>query len=295
MRSSEEILLHERMSGIVVQQMINHVPWKFQCWAEAQGYPIQADFQATILSEKMDPSLLLRRNLFSMNLDYQQEYLQLLSAYPYRMENFILDCIRILVRTKNISEAIIRLKRYSFIQDILMHSNGFITIESDYGNYSFVPIVNVYEKEFKKIQEIHKRYFHSTIFFPAMNGYSPDEPGNLDYNCHFASWQFLQMFPESYLSTSLCPYHLWGSDWFHSFILTPNKTFVVDVANGFIMDSVSYQKLVDPNEIYSFQGIQIEEAMRGTFGSFSRGDVLKLALYHYDYDCNREIFPSCKK
>jgi len=90
------------------------------------------------------------------------------------------------------------------------------------------------------------------------NGYDAYEPGNLDYACHFSSLSFSKMYVDCYAVTSLCPHIKNNGYWYHSFNLSNDQTTVYDVSNGFLMDVISFQDMLEPIILDSTLGSNIE-------------------------------------
>lgn len=173
----------------------------------------------------------------------QQKYFDLLEQYQMRLKDEALDCVSEIATSNNPVIEMNKWARLPWISVSLIGPNVYrVSFLGE--DYTFIPIQVIYQNNIEQIKQKHIELADSD--FSSRSGYDPFEPGNLDYECHFASEQFALQFPNVYALTSLCPYITNQGFWYHSFNLNQDKTIVLDVANGFIMNYESFQNLLEP-------------------------------------------------
>lgn len=235
-------------------------------------------------------TLLRIKFLASAPKSYTQKFYEILKKYHYREENEILECI------SNIAEDPQKHQDNSFwtqcpwIKTIEFdEKTQMITLKTTKGEFSFLPISQIFQNELDRIHATAKKKNDRTNK-PYKNGYNPNDLENFDFHCHFVTYEFSQLHPETYATTCICPNCFPGSYWLHSYNVAYNQSYVIDIANGFLMSINEFNRLIEPNILDQTLGETvpsrlkaIEEDSSWPFFSITKKTPLKtLAFYQFD-------------
>lgn len=189
--------------------------------------------------------IILKAELIStLSSQDQMYYFKLLEENQMRLKDEALDCVSEIATAK---DPVWEAKKWSKLPwlSIDIQNDNYYTVTFQNEHYSFRPIRSVFPNEIRKIEQYH---FNENVgIYEEQEWLNPAlAPGVLDYACHFSTDYFSNFFPNVFAVTSLCPHIVQNGFWYHSFNLSKDESTVYDVANGFIMDYETFQKLLEP-------------------------------------------------
>lgn len=215
----------------------------------------------------------------SVPISCTRKFYELLEKYHYLIEDEILECVSALSNSKTPLEDISFWCRCPWIETITYdNKTKMYTIVSVKGNFTFLPIQEMYPNELVNIRNSLKMNY--------ANNYCLE---NFDYNCHTVSYEFSKLNPYDYAVTTICPNKFPGSFWLHSYIISYNHAYVNDISNRFVMPINDFEKLLNPCVLDSTKGediplrLEIIKKEGWPFYNDTKNVPLKtLAFYHYD-------------
>lgn len=203
-----------------------------------------------------------------------RKFYEILEKHRFRKENEILECISSICDAPE--------QDYSFwlrcpwIKDIKFdeETKMYILI-STIGEFSFRPVKDFYSSDIDIIKQKAKIERHTD---------------NIDYECHFVTQEFVRLHPDNYAVTCICPNCFSDSYWLHSYNVSANKSYVIDIANRFIMPIDDFDRLVKPEVLDETLGMDIpirlkqieENASWQLYDSIKHIPLKALAFYNYD-------------
>lgn len=127
------------------------------------------------------------------------------------------------------------------------------TIKTDIGDFSFIPIFEMYQEEVNRIKNIGK-IKNKQNNHKSKNGYDCESYENFDFHCHFVSYEYAKLNPYDYALTAICPNCFPGSYWLHSYNISYNRAYVIDIANSFVMSIDDFERLFKPKVLDETKG-----------------------------------------
>ncbi len=246
--------------------------------------------------DSIEPWELLKTSFLkdkSVPKSYTNKFYEILKKYNYLEESEILECISSLANSKTLQDDFDFWLRCPLIKEINYdEKTKMYKIIANKGTFSFLPINLMYEKELEIIKEIGKNK-NLTENIKINNSFNPQSYENFSYNCHFVSYEFAKLNPDFYAVTAICPNCFPRSYWLHSYNVSYNKSFVIDIANNFVMDVNGFNKLISPIVLDETIGedlsIYLDEIkhLGWPFCERTINSPLK-TLAFYNYDCLSE-------
>ncbi len=129
------------------------------------------------------------------------------------------------------------------------------------------------------------------------NGYNSTSFSHFDYKCHAVSYAFSILYPKSYVVTAICPRGFNGLYEFHSYNISEDFSFVIDLSNGIVMLYEEYERLMQPVVLNQMQGVEVSYRMDevrssnwNLYSATKHVPLKTLAFYSYDAlsDAKRE-------
>ncbi len=245
----------------------------------------------------MEPIALLRTKFLadaSVPSSCTRKFYEILEKYHYREEEEVLQCIST-IATSNETPNFSFWKRCKWIKDIVYdEKTRMYTIVSSKGNFSFLPIRSMYEKEYESIKQVGKAKTKTSK--KLLNGYDSSSYENFDYNCHFVTYEFSKLHPEDYAVTAICPNSFSGAYWLHSYSVSYNESYVIDISNGFVMSIFDFERLLGPmildktkGEDIPFRLEQIRKEKWPFYTTTIHTPLKTLAFYQFDTLSQDEI------
>lgn len=261
---------------------------------------VQSFLKCLDKKDKMEFSKILKNYQGDFYSIFQTEFLpsirpcyfdllkQILDQYCYRFSSDILEAISN-VSILNDPTLINRWKLFPWISSFNYEAktNEYM-ISSELDQFSFVPTCEIYPSDVLKIMKNHQAFYQDDK--TDLSIYHPHAPGNLEYACHFSTEEFAKMHPDFFAVTCVCPRSFYDTYWLHSYNLTPDKQYVVDIANGYVMPHEMQKKLLNLKILDCTLGSdipkrieQIEQDKENFFADVVRSNPLKtFALLEYD-------------
>lgn len=279
------------------QNKANAVIMEFLTYLQRKDKQLLVKLMRALKSKPLEPIVLLRTKFLadsSVPMSCTRKFYEILEKYQYREEEEILQCISTISSSLEKTDFSFW-KRCKWVQDITYNEKTkMYTIISSKGNFPFLPLRFMYEKEYEMIKQVGKK--KSTSTNKLLNGYNPSSFENFDYNCHFVTYEFSKLHPEDYAITCVCPNIFSGSYWLHSYNLSYNRAYVIDISNGFVMSVTDFEKLIDPFILDETKGMDIplrlEQIKREAWPFYERTihtPLKTLAFYQYDTLSKEEI------
>lgn len=243
------------------------------------------------MSVKEDPVILFEQAIVNYP-NVMRTYMQMLRKNNYRMKDKILECICEIATSDNPNKKMAEYQKFPWIKKILFDDKTkMFTVCSIEGEYSFIPVSFIYQKDVLELKMLHKKMERKSEKKIYSNGYDLHEPGNLDYACHFVTEQFAYRNPFCLAVTAICPHIFPNSYWYHSYNMAEDQSYVIDIANGFIMQTDHFYKLLEPIVLDQVKGKDIpshvQVVLEDTYYPYRdvvSNSVLK-GLAFYKYDC----------
>ena len=142
---------------------------------------------------------------------------------------------------------------------------------------------------YKEIKRKGKETYNLDSTKTVPNGYNSTSFSHFDYKCHAVSYAFSTLYPKSYVVTAICPRGFNGLYEFHSYNISEDFSFVIDLANGIVMLYEDYERLMQPVVLNQMQGVEISYRMDEVrssnwplYSATKRVPLKTLAFYHYD-------------
>lgn len=226
-----------------------------------------------------------------------KSYMQMLRKNGYRMKDKVLDCISNIATSSDPKKEMVKCQKFPWINKIVFdEKTKMYTVFSTEGEFSFIPVSDIYKEDVLVIQMLHKKEGKKESNRVYSNGYDPHEPGNLDYACHFATEQFAYRNPSCFAVTTICPHAFSDSYWYHSYNMSENQNYVIDIANGFVMQIDHFHELLEPIVLDSVLGsdisIRVQDVLEDTYyplrNIVSSSPLKGLAFYKYDYQSSKK-------
>ncbi len=220
-----------------------------------------------------DPIIVLRTNFLndkSVPLSCTNKFYEILKKHNYLEETEVIECMSSITNTKKFEEEKAFWKRCPWIKDIIYdEKTKMFTIITTKDTFSFFSCSAMFKDEVAKIKKI----------IP-----------NVDYSCHDVTCEFIKEHPEYYATTCICPNAFLSSYWLHSYNVSYNKEFVVDIANNIVMSSIEFNKLIKPVILDETKGEEVFKTIKKIlcdenwpFKSILKTSPLKaVAFYSYD-------------
>jgi len=277
-------------SGEYGRLVANNMQMEFLLYIMKKDRNLLLKLREVLLSNQEEPWVALHVGLLSnpsIPKSYLCKFYEVLEKYRYLEEAEILECISTISSGK--------IKDFSFwlscpwIKSISYEEKSrMYTIKSTNGDFSFVPISYMYENELNVIKQIGKKK-GTTGAKKLENGYDSESYENFDYQCHFVSYEFSKLHLEDYAVTCICPQAFPNNYWLHSYNISYNGVYVIDIANGFVMPIEDYNRLIQPCNLDITKGEdvlshlqQIKDDKSWPFFNVIKSPLKTLAFYHYD-------------
>lgn len=210
-------------------------------------------FKVMLSQANEDETCFFRDFLALQTPEITHEYFTCCETLGYFSNHLLLLCIQDLVHTKSMEERKEKMKRWSCLSPI---QSGEISLDGsgllwDQKKQSYV---------FQRAEELFGEAYDLILTYCFEYGLISDlkDTKDIQYLCHLTSLLFVQLYPECYAVTAECPRIFKDTTWLHSYVLTPDKKTVIDVANCFVMPKSQYEMLVNPQVLHEVQGIDLQ-------------------------------------
>jgi len=185
------------------------------------------------------------------------KFYEILTKHHYLKETEIIDCITALSNSQNPESAFTFWQHCPWINDLSCDpKNHMYTLSTTIGDFNFIPISAMYTEEINIIKNIGKNKNKETGYVPT-SGYDEKSYENFDYNCHFVSYEHALLNPYDYALTAICPTSFSDTYWLHSYNISYNRAYVIDIANSFVMPIDDFYRLLKPQVLDETKGEDI--------------------------------------
>lgn len=189
----------------------------------------------------------LQDELLLDNPTYLEKFNKIAKSYNYFFKGDIQEAASILTTSNSLDNDIEKWKRSLLIKDINTIKEKEFIIDTDFGEIYFQSARDKYIEETNRVVERTKLKYKGQY-----------EISGIRYQCHLSALEFIKTHRDHYIITSICPHMFLSTWWFHSYVLTPDKNTVIDLATNVIMERITFEKLFEPNVLMMFEQSDIE-------------------------------------